>query len=80
MARGVTTEWEDIQVKMGGYTAVEKPPTGEEEWYENVDQVENYDPRAKLTAKQLEEMVEDDFDLEEDEFMKEYREKRMKEM
>jgi len=30
MARGVTTEWEDIQVKMGGWTAVDKGPTQEE--------------------------------------------------
>jgi len=46
MARGVTTEWEDIQVKMGGWTAVEKPPTDTEVWEENVDKVEYYDPRA----------------------------------
>jgi hypothetical protein len=30
MARGVTTEWEDIQVKMGNWTAVEKGPTTDE--------------------------------------------------
>ena len=30
MARGVTTEWEDIQVKMGNWTPVEKGPTTDE--------------------------------------------------
>jgi hypothetical protein len=33
-----------------------------------------------MTKKQLDEMVEDDFDLEDDEFMKEYEAKRVAEM
>jgi len=33
-----------------------------------------------LTKDQLDEMIDDDFDLEDDEFMKEYRDKRMAEM
>ena len=33
-----------------------------------------------MNAKQLEEAVEDDFDLDDDEYMTEYREKRMAEL
>ena len=38
---------------------------------------EKYDPRLIMSEKQLELMAEDDLDFEEDEFMKEYREKRI---
>ena len=48
MVQGVTTEWEDIQVKMGNWKAVEKPPTANEEWEHAVDMAEYYDPRAQL--------------------------------
>jgi hypothetical protein len=37
MARGVTTEWEDIQVKMGGYTALAKEKTDYEEFKETIN-------------------------------------------
>jgi hypothetical protein len=37
MARGVRTEWEEIQEKMGGYSKIEQGPTEEEVWMENVD-------------------------------------------
>ena len=30
MVHGVTTEWDDIQVKMGNYKPLEKVATGEE--------------------------------------------------
>jgi len=33
MVHGVTTEWEDIQVKMGNYTKLEHVATGMEELY-----------------------------------------------
>ena len=77
MARGVTTEWEDIQVKMGNWTAVEKPPTAEDIFVETIEATEHYDPKKLMTEKQLEEMAEDDLDFDEDDFMKEYREKRI---
>lgn len=38
---------------------------------------EMYDPKLIMSEKQLEEMAEDDLDFDEDEFMKEYREKRI---
>jgi hypothetical protein len=49
MARGVTTEWEDIQVKMGGYTKIEKEPCAEQVWEENVEKVQYYDKNAILS-------------------------------
>ena len=73
MARGVTTEWEDIQVKMGGWTAVEKGPTTEEIFKETVERNEKYDYKISLTERQLEEKAEDDLDFDEDEFMQQYR-------
>ena len=81
MARGVTTEWEDIQVKMGNWKAVEKEPKAEDIYMENVTTNERYDPKLLLNNKQLEEMAEDDLDFDdEDPFMKEWREKRMAEV
>lgn len=71
MARGVTTEWEDMQVKQGGWKAVDKGPTEEEVWYESIDRNELYDPKLLLNDKQLEEKAEDDIDFDDDdEFMK----------
>ena len=80
MARGVTTEWEDIQVKMGGWKAVEKPPTQEEIYQETVALNELYDNKLIMNEKQLEEKAEDDLDFDEDDFMKQYREKRLQEI
>ena len=80
MARGVTTEWEDIQVKMGGWKAVEKPPTSEEIYQESIDLNERYDKKLVMNSKQLEERAEDDLDFDEDDFMKQYREKRLQEL
>ena len=77
MARGVTTEWEDIQVKMGNWKAVEKEPTAEDIYIDTVTMNELYDPKLIMSEKQLEEMAEDDLDFDEDEFMKEYRAKRI---
>jgi len=53
MARGVTTEWNDIQEKMGGYTKLEREPDAEEEWEKNVSMMDLYDRRDNLTLKQL---------------------------
>lgn len=80
MARGVTSEWEDIHVARGNWAPVEKPPTSEEVFQENLYHAEYYDYKDKMTEKQLEEKAEDDFDFDEDDFMKEYRAKKMAEM
>ena len=54
MARGVTTEWEDIQVKMGNWKPVEKGPSTEQIFTETVTLNELYDPKLIMSEKQLE--------------------------
>lgn len=44
------------------------------------ENVEKYDQWKDLTKKQLDEAVEDDLDLEDDDFMKEYQATRLAEM
>ena len=81
MVTGISTEWEDIQVKMGNWLPREKQPTTEEIFQENQERAENYDPLAKKKAGTMEQMIDDDPDLEDDdEFMKIYQEKRLQEM
>jgi len=77
MARGVTTEWEDIHVAKGNWKAREYVPTSEDVFQTQQEQVEKYDNWKGLNQKQLDEAVEDDLDLEDDEFMKEYQQSRI---
>lgn len=78
--RGVTTEWEDIQVKRGNWKAVDKGPTSQDVFYDTLDKTEVYDPKAFLNDKQLEDRADDDDDFDDSDFMKQYREKRMAEL
>jgi molecular chaperone DnaK (HSP70) len=80
MARGVTTEWEDIHVARGNWKAREHVATSEEIFQTQQEQVENYDQWKGLNKQQLDEMVEDDLDLEDDDFMKQYQAQRLNEM
>ena len=50
MVTGVTTEWEDIQVKMGNWLPREKQITVEEVLEQNIEKAEAYDP---LRSKKL---------------------------
>jgi len=45
-----------------------------------VDLNEKYDNKLLMSEKQLEQRAEDDLDFDEDDFMKEYREKRMQQI
>lgn len=80
MARGVTTEWEDIHVAKGNWKAREHVPTSEDIFDAQQETVQGYDNWKLLNTKQIDEMVEDDFDLEDDDMLKAYREQRMAEM
>ena len=63
---------------MGNWKAVEKEPDREDVYLDTVERNERYDPKLLLSNAQLEEKAEDDIDFDEDdEFMKEWREKRM---
>ena len=72
MARGVTTQWEDIHVKRGTWKAREYVPTTEDIFYSQQEGVEGYENWEGMDKKQIDEAVEDDLDLEDDEYMKAY--------
>lgn len=76
MANKVTTEWEDIHVKMGNYEPrmIEKPQA--EYTKEGIEKLQNNDPFEDKDKDELD-SLEDEF---EDEFMKQYMDKRMEEM
>ena len=77
MARGVSTEWEDIHVKLGNYLPRDKEATNDEIEKIAIEAVENYNPLEKKNLEELKELEESD---DEDEVIKAYKEKRMKEM
>lgn len=80
MARGVTTEWEDIMVKKGIWKPTQHVPTSEEIFQTQQEQVEKYDNWKEMNIKQIDDAIEDDLDLEDDEYMKAYRDKRLAEL
>ncbi len=77
MANGVTTEWEDIHVKLGNYVERPHSPSMKElagkqqEASEGVNVFED---------KKIGQMDENEEEFEDDEFFKEYREKRLSEL
>jgi hypothetical protein len=74
--RGVTTEWEDIQVKFGNYLPREKEPDNDEIEKIAIEAVENYDPLNNKNVEQLKELEDD----EDDEILEQYKQKRLAEM
>ena len=80
MVHGVTTEWDDIQVKMGNYKPRPHVATSEEVYEEQINMMEHYDRRAIMNDQQLEEMVEDDPDFADDDFMQQYTAQRMQQL
>lgn len=50
MVHGVTTEWDDVQVKMGNYKPHEKVATNSEVEAQTLEELEHYDPRLNLNA------------------------------
>ena len=80
MVTGVTTEWDDIQVKMGNYTPHEKVASNDEVAEEQMEMLERYDNKLVMNDQQLKEECEDDLDFDEDDFMKDYRAKRLAQM
>ena len=77
MVHGVTTEWDDIQVKMGNYKPLPKEPTNDEIQNETMAALEHYDNRNIMNDDQMKELEDElGFD-DDDDFMKEYRAKRV---
>jgi len=79
MANKVTTEWHDIQVKMGNFTAIEKPITGEEIHQENMEIMEGFEQNKNGSDNESDPDFRDE-DETESEALRKYRENRMEEM
>ena len=77
MANHVTTEWEDIHVKLGNYVPTEKTTESNDKIQQMaIEEMQKYDPLENKTVEQLDELE----DEEDDEVLKRYKEKRLKEM
>ena len=77
MANHVTTEWEDIPVKLGNYVPTEKQTESNDELQKiATEAIEKYDPLDHKNIEQLNELE----DEEDDEVLRQYKEKRLKEM
>lgn len=76
MANGVTTEWEDIHVKLGNYLPREKDATTQEVEKIIIEKLEKYDPLENKNLEELKELEDD----EDEEVLRKYKEKRLQEM
>lgn len=77
MANHVTTEWEDIHVKLGNYLPTEEQTASNDELQKiALEAIEKYDPLDHKNLDQLDELEDD----EDDEVLRQYKEKRLKEM
>ena len=54
MANHVTTEWEDIHVKLGNYVPTEKPMESNDKIQQMaIEEMQKYDPLENKTVEQL---------------------------
>ena len=79
MANHVTTEWHDIQVKMGNYVPITPLKEGEEYHKENMELMEGYEEKKAGSDEDSDPDFRDDSDGE-SEAMKQYRQKRLDEL
>lgn len=80
MANGVTTEWEDIHVKLGNYVAREKEKSNDEIFNENIEREAQKDQMTGKSFDQLKKEQEENLDSDDDEVLKEYERKRLAEL
>lgn len=76
MANGVTSEWEDIHVKLGNYVERPKETPEHVKTKAAIERAEMVDPLEHRNLEELKEL-EDEF---EDEFLRTYMDKRKKEL
>jgi hypothetical protein len=76
MAHGVSSEWEDIHVKLGNYLPRDKQLTNDDLEKIAIDTLEKYDPLEKKTLEDLKELEDD----EDEEVLRKYEEKRLQEL
>ena len=80
MANGVTSEWEDVHVKLGNYLPREKEPTNEEIFQAAIEKESQKDPNAGKSLEQIRIEREENLDDDDDEILKEYERKRLEEL
>ena len=81
MAQGVTTEWEDIQVRMGNWLPREMGPTNEDIAQAHLKAAEEVEEFKGRSTAALDSMKEAKPDLEDDDdFLEAYRERRLLEL
>lgn len=76
MAYDVTSQWDDIHRKLGNYEELPKEKKQAEYTQEALEVMEKYNPLDDLKDEEFDEL-EDDLD---EEFMREYKAKRLKEL
>jgi hypothetical protein len=76
MANGVSSEWEDIHVKLGNYLPREKEVSVNEIEKIAIEAAEKYDPLDHKNLEQLKELEDD----EDDEVLRMYQQKRLEEL
>lgn len=76
MANGISSEWEDIHVKLGNYLPREKEISVNEIEKIAIEAAENYNPLEYKNLEQLKELEDD----EDDEILKIYQQKRLEEL
>lgn len=69
MANGITTEWDDIHVKLGNYEELPTIITQGEIRKDNYDKMENFDPLQNKTKDELD-SLEDEI---EEEYLRMYK-------
>ena len=62
MANHVTTEWEDIHVKLGNYLPREKEESNDEIAKRVIESIQNYDPMDHKTLEELNEIEDEEND------------------
>ena len=77
---GETTEWFDLQVKYKNYLPNQKEQTTDEIETIVREKIESYDPMESKKLKELQEMEEDNIFDEDDDYIKQYQQKRIEEM
>lgn len=76
MANGVTSEWEDIHVKLGNYLPREKEESVNEIEKLAIEAAEKYNPLEHKNLEQLKELEDD----EDEEILKIFQQKRLEEL
>ena len=79
MANHVTTEWHDVQVKIGNFTPIQLPETGEEVFQKEMKMMEGYEEKKNWSDEDSDPDLRIDSD-DDSGVLKAYRDKRLLEL